>query len=97
MPKHNIYPAAEPDAVVAERRIELHWQREMYVQIATTVWKGEPGKPDTGQELLPGATDTIAEMPRAWDGQFVDLNRDQINHLIKQLRVARDQAFGRDE
>jgi redox-sensitive bicupin YhaK (pirin superfamily) len=68
----------------------------MYVQIGSTAWKGEPGKPDTGLEVLPGAG-TCSELPRAWAGEFVDLSRDQINHLIKQLRAARDQAYGRDE
>jgi hypothetical protein len=30
-------------------------------------------------------------------GYYVDLDRTQINRLIKVLRRARDQAFGRDE
>lgn len=97
MPKHNIYPATTAD-IPADRRLELHWQRESGVQLATTVWKGPFGStPDTGLEFLPGATGTAEDPGRAWDGQFLDLNRDQLNHLIKQLRVARDQAFGRDE
>ncbi len=31
------------------------------------------------------------------DGMFVDLDRKGINRLIRNLRRARDQAFGRDE
>lgn len=31
------------------------------------------------------------------DGWYVDLNRAEINRLIKALRTARDQAYGRDE
>lgn len=31
------------------------------------------------------------------EGWFVSLNRRQINDLIRHLRRARDQAFGRDE
>lgn len=31
------------------------------------------------------------------DGLYVDLSRDGINRLIKTLRKARDQAFGKDE
>lgn len=30
-------------------------------------------------------------------GMWVDLNRNQINRLIKNLRRARDAAYGRDE
>lgn len=31
------------------------------------------------------------------DSLYIDLNRDQINRLIKFLRKARDQAYGADE
>lgn len=31
------------------------------------------------------------------DGQYVDLSRQQINDLIRNLRRARDAAYGRDE
>lgn len=31
------------------------------------------------------------------DGMYVDLDRNSINKLIRNLRRARDQAFGRDE
>lgn len=31
------------------------------------------------------------------DGMYVDLDRQAINRLIRNLRRARDQAFGRDE
>jgi len=94
MAKHNIYPSTSEQPPV--RRIELHWQRCSGVQLATTSWAGEQGSvPDTALEYLPG---TSANGPdRAWDGSFIDLDRDGINHLIKQLRSARDQAFGRDE
>lgn len=30
-------------------------------------------------------------------GLYVDLGREEINHAIRALRKARDQAFGRDE
>lgn len=32
-----------------------------------------------------------------WEGFYVDLDRSGINALIRNLRRARDQAFGRDE
>jgi hypothetical protein len=40
---------------------------------------------------IAGADDTH------WDGWFADLDRQQVNHLIRTLREARDKAFGRDE
>ena len=33
----------------------------------------------------------------SWQGQFVDLDRTQINELIRCLRTARDVAYGRNE
>jgi hypothetical protein len=36
-------------------------------------------------------------MVPAWRGDFIPLERDQVNHLIRQLRAARDQAYGKDE
>jgi hypothetical protein len=79
MPKHHIYPiGSEP----ADRRIELHWQRDGGVQVATAVWAGGD-EPDRDSDQ--------------WDGQFVDLSRGQLNYLIKKMRMARDQAYGRDQ
>lgn len=95
MARHYIYPNPNPDGSDAGRRIELCWQRERSVQVATTAWKGEGG-PDTALEFLPGTT-TSPDLLRAWAGEFIDLTRDQLNHLIRQLRIARDQAFGKDE
>ncbi len=52
----------------------------------------------------PVGTVQIATFSRAkvthdmiWDGYHTDLDREGINRLIKNLRRARDQAFGRDE
>jgi len=95
MARHNINPTPNADGTAGEQRLELHWQRGLGVQLAATAWKGEPGRPDPVVEYL--APNEAGETYRAWDGPFVDLNRDQLNHLIKQLRIARDQAFGRDE
>jgi hypothetical protein len=94
MARHYIYPNPNPNGTNADRRIELSWQRDLCVAVATTGWQGEPGKPDTAVEHLLGPG---FPAPRAWAGEVVELTRDQINHLIKQLRVARDQAYGRDE
>lgn len=42
--------------------------------------------------LRPDGTD-----PSGATGQYVTVDRDQINQLIRNLRRARDIAFGRDE
>lgn len=94
MPKHMIYPTPNPDGTDADRRIEVGWQKYPtgHVQIATT--KLQPGA-DRDREYVDASSDE--PLRPAWDGQFVDLDRDQINHLIRQLRQARTEAFGRDE
>ncbi len=105
MPKHYIYPNPNPDGTNARSRLELQWQRDGGVQLATTSYAGE-GKPDTAITYLTEAGDQLPAMitgntftaaPLAWPGEHVELTRDQLNHLIKQLRIARDQAYGKDE
>lgn len=94
MPKHFLYNDAQPGVQTADVRLELHWQRERGVQLGATHWLGS-GDPDGGQEFLePVGTEPQA---MAWDGWFIGMDRDKINHLIKQLRAARDQAYGKDE
>ncbi len=102
MPKHYIYPQPNPDGTNAESRLELHWQRDNGVQITTTKWAGLAGKVDHDVTYLAEAlgtaiTTSTAEVPLAWQGQAVELTRDQINHLIRELRIARDQAYGKNE
>jgi hypothetical protein len=94
MPKHNIYQRAADDTNCGEHRLELQWQRESFVTVAVTRWAGEPADPDPNREYIDG--DGSIKSP-AWDGRIIVLERDQINHLIRQLRNARDQAFGKDE
>lgn len=92
MATHNIYPHPNPDGTDADLRVSIQWQRPGHVAVATA--KLAEGA-DRTQEWLPASGD---QPPRpAWDGMYVPLDRDQINHLIRQLRAARDQAYGRDE
>lgn len=44
-----------------------------------------------------GVTPTSENSPLPHDGYFQQLSRYQINSLIRVLRRARDQAYGRDE
>jgi hypothetical protein len=97
-------------------RIEVHWQRDGGVQVASAR-RQEPAPDSAVADALRAviqarttgdyreitrAQDAYAEAQRQaddpeWSAQFVDLDRAKVNHLIKQLRVARDQAYGRDE
>jgi hypothetical protein len=94
MPKQMIYPLPNPDGTDADRRVEVGWSRERYVQVATTTL--QPGA-DRDRDFIDGSGTETEPVKPAWDGQFVDLDRHQINELIRTLRRARDQAFGRDE
>ena len=107
MPKQNIYPHPNPDGTNADRRVEVGWQREQGVRVGVTVL--QPGAvaeleyfhPDGTRTPVVGASVTTTNsaplLARAWDGAFVDLDRAQINKLIRVLREARDAAYGRDE
>jgi hypothetical protein len=55
----------------------------------------EPGPARTIVEVSWSRNNNV-QIPRAF-GVFTGLDRAGINLLIKQLRRARDQAFGRDE
>jgi len=92
MPKEIVYPRPNPNGTDADVRVEVGWSREQYVQIATR--KLREGA-DRNAEFVEATDDE--PLRYAWEGSFVDLDRWQINDLIRHLRRARDQAFGRDE
>jgi hypothetical protein len=101
MAKHMIYPSANPDGP-QDRRVEIQWFRDQDVRIGVTkcVESADPNRVYVSGLPTPPTTTTSAASPEpheAWEGQFVDLDRSQINHLIRQLRIARDQAYGKDE
>jgi len=110
MPKHNIYPHPNPDGTDADRRVEVGWQRDCAVQIGVArlvsghpkidvVYPGSPttlGAPTTFSTITTSGTALFPGEP-TWESQHVELDRDQINRLIRTLREARDAAFGRDE
>ena len=91
MPKEHVYGSTIPYGEEDPGRsvVEVRWSREStYLQVATRCIRADD---DTvySNENLPTLT--------AADGWFVDLDRRGINDLIRKLRRARDQAFGRDE
>jgi len=67
--------------------VDVRWNRDgEYVQIVTKETDAHGGR------LVGDAPET-----HYTDGLYVDLDRNAINRLIRNLRRARDQAFGRDE
>lgn len=67
--------------------VDVRWSRDAgYVQIVTKATDAHGGR------LAGDSPETHFS-----DGFYVDLNRHAINDLIRNLRRARDQAFGRDE
>ena len=53
--------------------------------------------PEVGHvQIVTFARDPVS-FDEKWKGYFVDLTRRDINQLIRYLRRARDQSFGRDE
>jgi hypothetical protein len=65
--------------------VEVRWNRwpDCYVSIVTRL---------NTCEVSPPGVDILASY-----GFHVELDRDGINEVIRKLRRARDQAFGRDE
>ncbi len=67
--------------------VEVLWAREQgYVQVVSRAEDPHGGR-WAGESSETHFT----------DGMYVNLDRGQINKLIRNLRRARDQAFGRDE
>lgn len=109
MPREMIYGDVLPFAEDSPGRsvVEVCWSREAeHVQIASKCVRADseetyrPGTEitiDTDASL--GATGVVPSVPDLtfFDGFYVQLDRPGINDLIRKLRRARDQAFGRDE
>ena len=108
MPKEVIYgdrsaPAyGTPDAPEAWSVVEVGWSREAeYVQFATKTIDAVTGG-DFHPQLEPievplGETVLLESEGIRSSGVYLQMTRSSINDLIRVLRRARDQAFGRDE
>lgn len=85
MPKEVIHSAQQysGDYPTQEGILEIRWHRDgEYCQIATVLVEMADHSP------------IQREVNGGW---YVDLDRHKINDLIRHLRRARDQAYGRDE
>jgi hypothetical protein len=89
MPKENVR-----DCVIESFRVELSWRSaspdlDGHVQLAT-VNSASPF------EFAEKNSDNAFEAGEKFDGWHATLDRDGINRLIRQLRRARDAAYGTD-
>lgn len=95
MPKETIYGDLLPFSEESPARAvaEVHWHRDAaHVQLVTRCVRADDHS-DYVRTVDEGGTPD--EQPFA--GFYVSLDRQGINALIRQLRRARDQAYGRDE
>ncbi len=95
MPKEVVHgqgPIFGPDSA-AEPIIEVRWSRESeFVEIGSRVVHRADHS-----DYVPTDDEYVAPVGRALTGRYMSLDRPAINALIRNLRRARDQAFGRDE
>ena len=89
------------------RRVSVGWTKDCYVQVGVG-WVEPPSNfvvtstnimspPPKTLSALSAAIDETDERGNQWQAQWCDMNRHTINNLIRALRKARDEAFGRDE
>ena len=105
MPKVNIYEPLDglptDENRKDQRRIQVGWSKGNHAQIGIG-WPDPDAKPAELVGNVDWAADFVVEGDtdnegRVWRSQSVNLDRDTINRLIRELRAARDAAFGRDE
>jgi hypothetical protein len=100
MPKEMVFGTALPYSKVSSAKsvIGVHWGIEQeYVQVSASLFNDDM-KYATGDGVVRVADGDDKVARDLWArGFYVDLDRGGINRLIRNLRRARDQAFGRDE
>lgn len=112
MPKINVYQTKQPGVnvetgevvAVVPRRVSVGWSRNQYAQIGVghvfdPKYDARPPVPGSAGVQKNGAvlTSALTEDGAEWIEEWIDLDRHMINQLIRELRTARDQAFGKDE
>ena len=110
MPKEHIYDPTprgrnvETDELMPEepRRLSVAWSRDRYVQVGVGWVDSKLDVKDLPVHQQGFSPDYVQpteadDQGRVWQSQWCDMNRHTINDLIRVLRRARDQAYGRDE
>jgi hypothetical protein len=96
VPKEKIYDES------AMYDVEIGWGQDRSVQVGITTHDGVPviAKLAGIENLSPadlGRAGATPDSPAGFTGLWSTLDRAGINRLIKMLRKARDEAYGRDE
>lgn len=77
------------DRLIEESSLDVHWQRDMWVQISLDIPR---------DKWIERAKEVESDKERISTAMYTEtLTRDEINKMIRTLRKARDQAFGADE
>lgn len=80
-----------PDSL-AIQIAQVRWSRSEFVELALRIVD-----PTDHEDYSPTEAEWPGSGGEAIRGTYMPLERHQINELIRHLRRARDQAFGRDE
>lgn len=101
MPKELVYGADPPytEGSSARSVIGVHWGRDGndYLQVSTALFNDDLNYVD-GHGVTRKEEGAAKVRRETWaEGFYVTLDRNAVNALIRHLRRARDQAFGRDE
>jgi hypothetical protein len=109
MPKFNIYErthggvdveTGKPIPARQPRRISIGWSRDRHAQLGVG-WVDPDAEakvpPHVGWSADFITSTELDEAQKVWQSQWIELDRHTINQLIRELRKARDEAFGRDE
>mgnify|MGYP001615092856 CR=1 FL=1 len=113
MPKVNIYERTNGGVNVETgerlpdpqpRRVSIGWSKVYGSAQLGVAWvdpakKPEQMPPHAHSHAIDGDMQSaeIDDAGKVWLSQWIDLDRQTINQLIRELRTARDAAFGRDE
>lgn len=72
--------------------LQVRWGRNGFVELGARIVHGADHS-----DYKPTEAESPGSGGKAMRGHYMSLDRPQINDLIRHLRRARDQAFGRDE
>lgn len=100
MPRESVFGAQMPygEHSSARTQVGVTWSKEAgHVQIYTCLFNDDLRYVTADGVSHESEGEEKSRREWASQGLYVDLDREGINKLVRNLRRARDQAFGRDE
>ncbi len=99
MPKEIVRAKDRPftDVSSAESVVGVQWSKDIYVAVFTELFNDDLKYMDGHGNIHVAEGEEAERRKIRGEGFYVHLDRGEINRLIRNLRRARDQAFGRDE